>query len=156
MPTLKRGMFLVLNQQEPAMSEMMIPKYPTEFLLEFRSADRFLYRISDLRDLSDLPYQNFLERLDNCHIYLLGKRPRLSVAPASIQATAEAVRFNVEYKLAGAICQAAINLPRSTMVFGYRLTVAANLNHDLSESGSTTGLLTFEAPTVAPRLGLAR
>jgi hypothetical protein len=90
----------------------MVAKYPAEFLLEFRAVDRFLFRVSDLRDLREPQHSEFFKRLDNCHIYLLGKRPRLWVVPESIHATGETVQFTIEYKLAGLICRRNVELPR--------------------------------------------
>jgi hypothetical protein len=90
----------------------MTPKYPTEFFLAFRSVDRFLFRISDLRAIGELPDQGSLDRLDDCHIYLLGKRPRLSLVPTSIRASDEAIEFTVEYKLEGSSCHANVGIPR--------------------------------------------
>lgn len=60
------------------MPEPSHPKYPTEFMFEFRSVDRFLFRASDLRVLDDHVRTEALRHLDDCHIHLLGKRPRLS------------------------------------------------------------------------------
>ena len=89
------------------------PKYPVEFILEFRSVDRFLYRVSDLYRLDKVASEEALARLDDCHIYLLGKRPRLSITPGSVQATAEGVRFVVEYRLRSTTHRSEVEIPRS-------------------------------------------
>ncbi|MBZ5505131.1 MAG: hypothetical protein LAO78_06570 [Acidobacteriia bacterium] len=91
----------------------MVAKYPAEFLLEFRAVDRFLFRVSDLRDLREPQHSQLFKRLDNCHIYLLGKRPRVWVVPESIHATDETVQFTIEYKLAGLIRRRNVELLRS-------------------------------------------
>ena len=67
------------------------PKYAAEFFLEFRSMDRFIYRVSDLHHLADFNSQELNERVDKCHIYLLCKRPRLSIVPGTIEVLTEAI-----------------------------------------------------------------
>lgn len=94
------------------MLETVAPKYPAEFVLEFVNVDRFLYRVSDLYEMKDLVDQELLNRLDNCHIYLLAKRPRVSLVPQSIQTSPNSVQFIVQYKDNGAIHQAAVEVPR--------------------------------------------
>ena len=42
-----------------------------------------------------------LERLDKCHIYILGKRSRLSAAPQTLRVTSEGVSFDVMYRIRG-------------------------------------------------------
>jgi hypothetical protein len=94
------------------MSRLPTQKYPAEFFLEFRSVDRFLYRVSDLYQLNEVVGKDLLERLDNCHIYLLGKRPRLTVIPGSVK-VGDAVRLKVEYKLGAVTHRADLEIPRS-------------------------------------------
>lgn len=88
-------------------------KYPVEFFLEFRSVDRFLYRISDLYKLGEVTSAEVLARLDNCHIYLLGKRPRISITPGSVRVGARRVRFKVEYRTGTMMHCSDVELPRS-------------------------------------------
>jgi hypothetical protein len=83
------------------MAESKIFKYPDEYVLEFRSVDRFLFRASDLDSLDKHIRRPLLDRLDNCHIYFLGKRPRLSIVPSTIEIANDIIRFMVEYKLKG-------------------------------------------------------
>jgi hypothetical protein len=97
------------------MSSLPVPKYSAEFFLEFRSIDRFLYRVSDLYQLDGLASKNLLGRLDKCHIYLLGKRPRLILVRNSIEVD-DAIRFKVEYKLGSVTHQSSVAIPRS--IFG--------------------------------------
>lgn len=94
------------------MSVTITPKYPEEFYLDFRSFDRFIYRVSDLYSLDENLSNEILVRLDKCHIYLLGKRPRLSLVANSIQTTDDLVRFQVEYRLKGTTEKADVELPR--------------------------------------------
>ena len=90
-----------------------IPKYPTEFVLELYSVDRFLHRVSDLYELGELVDPELFERVNNCHLYLLGTRPRISVLPDSLQATDEIIQFAVEYKCAGVRHESLAEVPRS-------------------------------------------
>lgn len=94
------------------MSPFPTPKYPAEYFLEFRAVDRFLYRVSDLYQLGEIAGKDLLDRLDDCHLYLLGKRPRLSVVPGSVMAI-DAVRFKVEYKSGGVTRRSDAELPLS-------------------------------------------
>jgi hypothetical protein len=93
--------------------EPLRPRYPTEFLLEFRSVDRFLFRVADLRVLNDHARAESLERLDHCHIYLLGKRPRLSAVPGTLCVTDNAVAMDVEYRVRDRIGRASFSVPRA-------------------------------------------
>jgi hypothetical protein len=96
-----------------AMSTNLAPKYPAEFILTFKSVDRFLFRVSDLGDLKELENQELLARLHDCHIYLIGKRPRISVVPDSVKSTDEVVRFTIEYKCQGLHNECAVSVPRN-------------------------------------------
>lgn len=98
-----------------SMSPTIRFKYPFECFLEFQSVDRFLYRVSDLYDLDQYPDKKILERLDNCHIYILGKRPRLSAIPDSIRATSDAILFDITYKIAGISQKETIEIPRQIL-----------------------------------------
>ncbi len=91
----------------------MRPKYPIEFMLEFLSVDRFLSRISDLTVIGDAVSQDLLERINKCHIYLLAKRPRLSIVPTSVRTRKNGLAFTVEYKLNGIIHRSKVKIPRS-------------------------------------------
>lgn len=46
--------------------EQQWPKYPAEFLLDFRSIDRFLFRVSDIYTQEDDAQPDVLSRLDDC------------------------------------------------------------------------------------------
>src|SRR4051794_17529165 len=87
------------------------PRYETEFFLEFRSTDRFLYRVSDLYELDQCINTDLRDRLDNCHIYLLGKRPRLSLVPDSVRIS-DAVHLTVEYRVGVESHRSDVEFPR--------------------------------------------
>jgi hypothetical protein len=114
-------------------------KYPVEFFLEFRSVDRFLYRVSDLYQLDKVTSQEVLARLDNCHVYLLGKRPRLSILPDSVHATAKGVRFVVEYRLGSTTHHSPVEIPRSYLRPEEKLFGASSYPHRELISYSANG-----------------
>jgi hypothetical protein len=91
---------------------MLVPKYPAEFVLEFRSVDRFLYRVSDVYVLDQYVSPQMFERLDNCHVYLIGRRARLSIVPGSLDMTTSTIGFAVEYTIEGTTHQMSVELPR--------------------------------------------
>jgi len=66
------------------MCQSLRPKYRSEFFYEFNTYDRFICRVSDLDNLDQYLSGEINDRIDKCHIYLLGKRPRLSIVPGSI------------------------------------------------------------------------
>ena len=82
------------------MATQQVPKYPAEFIIEFRSVDRFLYRPTDLELIGQLS-EELQNRVDGCHVYFVGKRPRLSIVPGTIAATSSVVSLQVEYTFAG-------------------------------------------------------
>lgn len=89
------------------------PKYSEEFLLEFQSVDRFMYRVCDLYAQQEEVDSTLLDRLDHCHLYLLGKRPRLTLVPETVDSSAVSVNFEIQYKFDGALRRAKIQLPRT-------------------------------------------
>lgn len=76
--------------------------------------DRFLYRVSDLHSLSDELRLDpeIADRLDNCHLYLLGKRPRLSFVPESLRVTDKGIACGVTYSIEGARRSHEVTFPR--------------------------------------------
>jgi hypothetical protein len=68
--------------------------FPVIFL-DFRSVDRFLYRIRDLDHLRDHLPEDLIERLDQCHLYMICKRPRLSLIPNAITWNADSISLKV-------------------------------------------------------------
>lgn len=87
-------------------------KYASEYVLEFSSIDRFLFRISDQGILEQHVAPEVFKRLDDCHIYILGKRPRISLQPASIVTTDDFLTFNIEYRLRGILKESPVHIPR--------------------------------------------
>ncbi len=77
------------------------PKYPIEFYLEFQSNDRFVYRVSDLEELEKQHRQEVIRRLDQCHIYLLCKRPRVWIVSDSVVMDGSVVKFEVAFRQVG-------------------------------------------------------
>ncbi|MDX6499107.1 MAG: hypothetical protein QOG23_2367 [Blastocatellia bacterium] len=94
------------------MVENFVAKYPAEFFLEFRSVDRFIYRVSDLYSQKSNVDTTLLARLDNCHLYLICTRPRLALVPGSIEISNEFLYFDVDYRLGGNYRRAAVALQR--------------------------------------------
>jgi hypothetical protein len=90
------------------------PAYRTEFILRFEAADRFVFRISDMSDLNveHIDVQ-FLRRLDECHIYLIGKRPRVSLIPSSISIDSEFLRFELGFRSEGTPFVTKVEVPRN-------------------------------------------
>lgn len=91
---------------------MLNPKYAAEFILEFRSQDRFLYRATDVYSVEDHAFGELEARLADCHIYLLGRRPRLSIVPDSVAADAAYVSFRVAYRQHGRTEEVGVRLSR--------------------------------------------
>src|SRR5260370_24154048 len=89
----------------------LVSKYPLEFFLDFQSVDRFLYRASDLR-LTGQFSDELQERLNKCHLYVVAKRPRLTIVTGSIETTETFVRLQVQYYLDGLTHQASFDIPR--------------------------------------------
>jgi hypothetical protein len=98
------------------MSEILIPKYSTEFFLTFRSVDRFVFRASDVWALDHHVAKESRERLDNCHLYMLCKRPRLSLVPGTLEFGSDRVSFQVECKIGGALHRASFNVAREAFI----------------------------------------
>src|SRR5262245_13672660 len=91
-------------------------KYSEEFILDFNSLDRFIYRVSDVRTLDSYVTQEIMDRLAKCHIYLLCKRPRLSLVPGSLETLDDRVCFAVEYKIEGQRHQARVEITRAAFL----------------------------------------
>jgi hypothetical protein len=76
-------------------------KYGADFFLHFQSIDRFVFRVSDLYELDRFTDKELMRRLDECHIYFLAKRPRLSIVPDSLRIADGMIKFDVEFKIRG-------------------------------------------------------
>lgn len=86
-------------------------KYYSEFLLKFSCIDRFIFRVSDLRELENIPVE-LLERLSNCHIYLICKRPRITLKPDSIRVENNFIYLVVNYSIKGKKNSAEVRIPK--------------------------------------------
>jgi hypothetical protein len=84
-----------------------------EFLVVFTAVDRFIFRISDIDELDDLIPEELAARVSDCHIYMICKRPRLSLKNTAPKVTGESVVVNLEYRLAGTIHSSEAQIPRS-------------------------------------------
>jgi hypothetical protein len=80
--------------------------------LDFRSVDRFLYRISDLERLHDYLSEDLIERLAKCHLYMICKRPRLSLVPNTISWNAKSISLKVSCALNGVIHKGDVRVER--------------------------------------------
>jgi hypothetical protein len=94
------------------MPEMLIPKYSEEFILTFKSVDRFIFRASDIWAIDDHVASESRARLDRCHIYALCKRPRLSLVPNTLQFGTDRVSFEVECRVEGVPHKAGFSIGR--------------------------------------------
>jgi hypothetical protein len=86
-------------------------KYNPEIALSFTAIDRFVFRVSDIEELENIS-DELKARLGACHIYLICKRPRLTLNPQSIRVTNDQVYFTVEYKLLGTAHSAEVSIPK--------------------------------------------
>lgn len=93
------------------MEEKLRMKYPREYFLEFQSSDRFLYRASDLYSLTDNIPPDLMARVNGCNVYLLVKRPRLSIMPESIIKMHDRIGFSVIYKIEGKSFDCKVGIP---------------------------------------------
>ena len=96
---------------ESPLQRAMLSRFPVVYA-DFRSIDRFLYRIRDLHELPEQLPPDLVERLDECHLYMLCKRPRLSVVPGSISWSEESVDLKVTCSIRGTIHEGALEVPR--------------------------------------------
>jgi hypothetical protein len=84
-----------------------------EFFLVFTAIDRFIFRISDIDELDDIIPEELAARVSACHIYMICKRPRLSLKNTAPKVTGESVIVNLEYRLAGTLYSSDSQIPRS-------------------------------------------
>lgn len=92
--------------------EGLRPKYPAEFMLEFRSVDRFVFRVSDIYTFDEDVRREHLKRLDECHIYMLARRPRLSAVPGTLRVLDASVGMDLEFRVRGQLGRASFSVPR--------------------------------------------
>jgi hypothetical protein len=81
-------------------TEALRSPFPVVYL-DFRSVDRFLYRIRDLDRLHEFIPQELIDRLDQCHLYMICKRPRLSLIPNSITWNSDVISLKVSCAING-------------------------------------------------------
>ena len=81
--------------------------------LDFRSIDRFLYRISDLGHLNDHIPRDLIVRLDKCHLYMICKRPRLSIVPDTIAWNNDFILLNLSCSIKGRRHEGAVKINRT-------------------------------------------
>jgi hypothetical protein len=119
-------------------------KYDLEVALEFRSLDRFLYRVSDLNSLGDELELDaeIAERLDNCHLYLLGKRPRLSFVPGSLRVSDDSVACAVAYSIEGVSRSHEVTFPRHLFLKEEQTIEVSSYPHRELVSRDSSGTLT--------------
>lgn len=110
-------------------------------MLEFQSCQKFLCRVSDVYSLEEDISSESLERLKSCHIYLLGKRPRLSIDPDSITADTAALCFRVEYRCEGRVDGAEVVWPRELLLPYESAFAVSQYPHRELLSYDTTGQL---------------
>jgi len=96
-----------------AVEDMNYQNHLMEFLLVFTAIDRFIFRISDIDELDDLIPEELAARVSACHIYMICKRPRLSLKNTAPKVTGESVVVNLEYRLAGTLHSSEAQIPRS-------------------------------------------
>jgi hypothetical protein len=106
------GIESACGKRTRVMVQPYLSKYPAEFVLDFNSDDRFIFRASDLYHLAQHISPELLERVDKCQIYLVGKRPHISLIPDSIHMESDALGFQIQYKLGGAQHCTAVKIPR--------------------------------------------
>lgn len=133
------------QQLDSPLTLALASRFPVVFA-DFRSIDRFLYRIRDIHDLPELIEPDLLKRLDECHLYMICKRPRLSVVPDSISWGEEYVYLKVHCSIRGVTHEAEVEIQRND---GKRAAsfVASPFPHrellGLKDDGSTLSQMLF-------------
>lgn len=85
--------------------------FPVTYL-HFRSVDRFLYRIRDIGNLHPHIPKELIERLDKCHLYMICKRPRLSLIPGTIAWTPNSISLKVSCACNGVQSEVDVHITR--------------------------------------------
>jgi hypothetical protein len=67
--------------------------------LEFQSWDRFVFRPSEMERLSEYYHPDLLQRVDDCHIYLICKKPRVLIS--SIVKNDSGCEIEIQFKRKG-------------------------------------------------------
>jgi hypothetical protein len=111
-----------------ALAEALRAPFPVVYL-DFRSVDRFLYRIRDLDQLSDNVPQKLISRLDHCHLYMICKRPRLSVVPNSVTWDDQSIWLKVSCAVKGVTYEGAIRINRPAELHEAMSFIASGFPH---------------------------
>lgn len=114
-------------------------KYPLECVLEFRSNDRFLFRAADIFELSNSISEDCKKRLRSCHIYIICRRPLLSIVPGSVFQLDDSIRFEVKYRVRGVERIVETEIPRGVFHESEISIRAAEYPHRHLESLDVTG-----------------
>jgi hypothetical protein len=119
-------------------------KHPLECILEFRSNDRFLFRAADLFELSNIASAELSERLRSCQIYIICRRPLISIIPGSIFQLKDSIRFVVKYRIQGIERTVETEIPRGTFYESELSFRVAKHPHRHIESLDATGNVVAE------------
>lgn len=134
------------NDTDTFAEELMGKPFPVVYL-DFRSVDRFLYRIRDLPELPDSISQELLERLDQCHIYMICKRPRLSVVPGSISWNVDSVRLKLSCTSKGAVFESDVRMSRTPELRRATIFCVSSFPHRellaIDDAGAVVGQMLF-------------
>lgn len=87
-------------------------RHSAEVAIHFRSNDRFLHRASDHSDLANEEFQGLLDRVQTCHIYMIGKRPRVSIVPGTVNLAEERLQLTISFRFGGEEFRFPISYPR--------------------------------------------
>ncbi len=90
-------------------------KYSVEPFLEYTAVDRFLFRANDLHELEQCLTTELRSRVSSCKIYLIARRPRVSLVPDSVKTTETTVAFDVEVRRSGVPERASVAIARSSL-----------------------------------------
>lgn len=128
------------------LTEALRSRFPVVYA-DFRSIDRFLYRVRDLGELPDLVSQDLIRRLEKCHLYMICKRPRLSVVPTSINWTDEHISLKVSCPIRGVTHEGELRIFRPAHLRAAKSFSSSPFPHRellaLDESGNVISQMLF-------------
>jgi hypothetical protein len=103
---------------------MKPPKYFSSVLLRFRSYDRFLYRFADRNELDEL-VEELTDRVRNCMIYLICRRPTISIIPDTFKKNGDQFEFELKYRAGGRESTYRVKTPKGLIKdFGGKIEVS--------------------------------
>jgi hypothetical protein len=76
-------------------------KYKTEFCIAYDSWDRFMFSIADYKNIAKQASVDSLKRINDCKIYMIGKRPRIFYYPESLKKSENYFEFSCHCKWKG-------------------------------------------------------